>query len=76
MKDQFYKKIEIKLDNLIVNHITEINIKDLIIEIYGRYDFYLRRSFDVMFCNLRKKYDVKFKVEKGIIKKVSYEKRM
>lgn len=69
MRNLIYKKVESELNKLISDEVKEINIKQLVAEIYGRYDYFLRRSFDVMFCNLRKNHAVKLKVVKGVISK-------
>jgi len=63
------KKVAEEIGNLEVNEY--IDVYSFIVEHWGNYDFFIRRSFDVYLSQARKQYsDREFKVEKGLIKRI------
>jgi len=63
------KKVAEAIGNLEVGE--TISVYSFIVEHWGNYDFFIRRSFDVYLSQAKKQHpDREFKVEKGLIKRV------
>lgn len=68
-KQSKQKKVAEELGKLKVGE--SIGIYAFVVEHWGGYDFFIRRSFDVYLSQAKKKHpDRVFKVEKGLIKRV------
>ena len=63
------KKVAEEIGNLEVNEY--IDVYAFVVENWGNYDFFIRRSFDVYLSQARKQYsDRVFETKKGLIKRV------
>ena len=63
------KKVAESIGNLEVGE--TIGVYSFIVEHWGNYDFFIRRSFDVYLSQARKKYsDRVFETKKGLIKRL------
>ena len=63
------KKVAEEIGNLEAGEY--IDIYAFVVEHWGNYDFFIRRSFDVYLSQAKKQHpDRDFKVEKGLIKRV------
>ncbi len=63
------KKVAESIGNLEVGE--TISVYSFIVEHWGNYDFFIRRSFDVYLSQARKQYsDRVFETKKGLIKRV------
>jgi len=68
-KQSKQKKVAESIGNLEVGE--TISVYSFIVEHWGNYDFFIRRSFDVYLSQAKKQYsDREFKVEKGLIKRI------
>jgi hypothetical protein len=68
-KQSKQKKVAESIVNLEVGE--TIGVYSFIVENWGNYDFFIRRSFDVYLSQAKKKFpDREFKVEKGLIKRI------
>jgi len=69
--ERIFKQTEIiaELDVLAVGQ--KINKKNLIIRLYGKFDFFISRSFDVVYCKAKKNLpEKKFKCNSGLITRI------
>ncbi len=63
------KKVAESIGNLEVGE--TISVYSFIVEHWGNYDFFIRRSFDVYLSQARKQYsDRVFETKKGLIKRI------
>ena len=63
------KKVAEEIGNLEAGEY--IDIYAFVVEHWGNYDFFIRRSFDVYLSQAKKQHpDREFKVEKGLIKRI------
>lgn len=68
-KQSKQKKVAEAIGNLEVGE--SIGIHSFVVEHWGNYDFFIRRSFDVYLSQARKQYsDRVFETKKGLIKRV------
>jgi len=68
-KQSKQKKVAEAIGNLQVDEY--IDIYAFVVEHWGNYDFFIRRSFDVYLSQARKQYsDRVFETKKGLIKRV------
>jgi len=68
-KQSKQKKVAESIGNLEVGE--SIGIHSFVVENWGNYDFFIRRSFDVYLSQGKKHFpDREFKVEKGLIKRI------
>jgi len=68
-KQSKQKKVAEEIGKLKVGE--TIGVYSFIVEHWGNYDFFIRRSFDVYLSQGKKKFpDREFKVEKGLIKRI------
>ena len=68
-KQSKQKKVAESIGNLEVGE--TIGVYSFIVEHWGNYDFFIRRSFDVYLSQARKKYsDRVFETKKGLIKRL------
>ena len=68
-KQSKQKKVAESIVNLEVGE--TIGVYSFIVENWGNYDFFIRRSFDVYLSQARKQYsDRVFETKKGLIKRV------
>lgn len=68
-KQSKQKKVAEEIGKLKVGE--SIGIHSFVVEHWGNYDFFIRRSFDVYLSQAKKKHpDRVLKVEKGLIKRI------